>query len=369
MKQIALVVIPTYNERLNIDEVLKRLFALNRRRSLSFQIEALIVDSLSPDGTGEHVQHLIDTRYKKHLHLLNVPKDGLGNAYKRAFAHAEKNIDFDVIVQMDADLSHDPAELPLLMNAITDGADVAVGSRFTDGGLIPGAWPMMRVVNTKAAHFVARYIGGIDTPSREITGGFKAMTKAAFNKIPLQQTNLSGYGIQLFLSNEFVKQNMKITEVPISFRDRTAGESKIRTKDVTEFILIAWSLNTDSPLKQLMRVLLIATFGLLNTVGAAQILTSEDSAVTALGALGVGLVSMLPLLLLERRAAINSSRVQSVVFYLFYILMLSPFVAGIVALTEVSWQMVAVITLLVAIFTYLARLSGLIRPSRKAAEA
>ena len=364
MKKIALIVLPTYNERSNITEVLNRLFAHNLKGELDYSIQVLVVDDQSPDGTGEVVEILRDN-YPGTLHLITAKKAGLGAAYKRGFRYALENLDFDVILQMDADLSHDPDEVPKLLEKIDEGFDVVIGSRYVDGGLIPGNWPIFRILNSKGAHFVARYVGGISSEVHELTGGFKAMTKRTLTNMPLSSARLSGYGIQLFLSNEFEKQNLKVIEVPISFRDRKAGESKMKTKDIFEFIQIAWNLNNDSSFKRLLRAVIIGLFGILNTVGMAQLMVGASINNQAVAAISVGILSMIPFLLLEQRSIIASSRAQQLVFNTLFVGLLSPFLFSLIRSFNLSVLTITTAASIVGLLIFAARSTGLIKPISK----
>lgn len=272
MSKKALIVIPTYNEVNNIESLLNALFSLTPKKHTAYDISVLVVDDNSPDGTGLVVRRL----QKKYtgLSLLEGNKQGLGAAYCRGFDFALTKSDFDVLVMMDADFSHDPMEVPLLLDGIDAGNDVAIGSRFTYGGMIPGNWPLLRILNTKVAHFVTRYIGGIDSDLAELTGGFKAIRRTALESIPFQNASVKGFGFQIFLSNEFVQQRMKVLEVPIHFRDRRAGSSKMKINDIIGFVKLAAKLNQHTPFKRHISVaaascisalLLILPFYLINS--------------------------------------------------------------------------------------------------------
>jgi dolichol-phosphate mannosyltransferase len=250
-----LAVIPTYNEQATIECLIDAIFKTEKQYAGRADVQILVVDDHSPDGTGAIVRGL-QAKYPA-LHIIQGKKSGLGAAYKRGFNHARKNLDFDSIIMMDADMSHDPTDLPKLIDAILDGADVAIGSRYIVGGLIPGNWPLIRIINTRVANNVARYIGGIETDIADLTGGFKAFRRHVLETIKVDGARLSGYSIQLFLSNAFSKHGFRIAEVPISFQERSAGESKLRVKDILEFFKTSWQLNPTSPFKQLFSYALI----------------------------------------------------------------------------------------------------------------
>lgn len=279
----ALITIPTYNERGNITALIHELFSLEAQTPYVIQI--LIIDDRSPDGTGEEVKRL--QHQYDNLYLLEGQKAGLGAAYRRGFDYAFEFLDFDVIIMMDADFSHPPADVIRLLESIDRGNDVAVGSRYAEGGMIPGNWPLKRILNTRVAHLVARYVGGIKTDLAELTGGFKAMRREALEKIPYQKARASGFGFQIFLTNAFVQLGLNTEEVPICFRDRRVGSSKMRLKDISEFVRIAAGLNKHSPFRTHVRYFLNGLFGIVTAVltyfGALYVFQTglEDTLATA----------------------------------------------------------------------------------------
>lgn len=261
----ALVIVPTYNESKNIQRLLDAVLQLET--SANWRIDALVMDDNSPDGTADIVSHMIANTYPDRIFLHSGKKEGLGRALQRSF-DAALTYDHDVIMTMDADFSHMPQDIPALLAAIDDGADIAVGSRYIEGGLIPGNWPLSLIIRTRIATAVARWVGGVSPELHELTTNFRAIRRQALRQIPYNSVKANGYGIQIFLANAFTNGKFKVREVPITFRSRAYGTSKARTKDVLEFFKIAYSLNADSPAKQTMRFIAVGLSGTVVNLGS-----------------------------------------------------------------------------------------------------
>lgn len=256
----ALMIVPTYNESKNIAPLLELLFGLRELDAMGWRLDVLVMDDTSPDGTGDIVRELAKEKYAGRLFLHTGKKQGLGRALQKSF-DAALTYDHDVVLTMDADFSHDPQDVPALLQAIDDGADVAIGSRYIDGGLIPGNWPLGLIIRTRIATQVARWLGGISREISELTTNFRAMRRGVLETIGYNKVKANGYGIQIFLANAFTSNDFKVKEVPITFRSRVHGSSKARLKDITEFFRIAYHLNTDSPAKQVMRFMTVGASG------------------------------------------------------------------------------------------------------------
>jgi dolichol-phosphate mannosyltransferase len=256
----ALMIVPTYNEANNIGPLLQALFALPLETLTGHELHVMVRDDASPDGTGQLVAQLAATTYAGRLFLSTGKKEGLGRAMRFAFDEALA-LDYPVILTMDADFSHSPADIPALLLAINGGADVAIGSRYIDGGLIPGNWPLQYIVRTRVAGMVARTLGGIDPSIRELTTNFRAMRREVLASIPYNTVDAKGYGFQIFLANAFCSNDVAVTEVPISFHTRADGDSKAKLSDIVEFFTIAYRLNDDSPFKQLARFITVGVSG------------------------------------------------------------------------------------------------------------
>ena len=225
------VVVPTYNERENLPDLIRAVTDLG--------YDVLIVDDASPDGTGG-----IADRLSRDNHRISVlhrkAKEGLGPAYAAAFDHLLEG-DTEVVVEMDADFSHDPADLPRLVAAIEEGADLAIGSRYVPGGSTPD-WPVHRRLISRAGNLYARMMLG--TPIQDATAGFRAFRRTALTRLPYQDAEASGYGFQVEMAWRAHQQGLVIVEVPISFKDRTLGTSKMGLRIVAEamWLVTIWGL-------------------------------------------------------------------------------------------------------------------------------
>ncbi|MDO4251860.1 MAG: polyprenol monophosphomannose synthase [Rothia sp. (in: high G+C Gram-positive bacteria)] len=211
-----LTVIPTYNEKENLPLVAERL------RAAVPEADILVVDDNSPDGTGQIADQLAEK--DQHIHVLHrTVKDGLGAAYLAGFDWGI-NHDYEVLVEMDADGSHQPEQLPLLLKAIEDGADLAIGSRYVPGGKTQN-WPVHRQVLSRGANFYTRMILG--TRINDITAGFRAYRRQALQSLNLEGIDSKGYVFQVDLAWRSEQAQLKIVEVPITFIEREVGDSKM----------------------------------------------------------------------------------------------------------------------------------------------
>ena len=218
----ALVIIPTYNEKENIVQIVEAVMSQPK------DFDLLIVDDNSPDGTATLVKELqstYNTATEKKLHLLQrAGKLGLGTAYIEGF-HIASRKGYDYILEMDADFSHDPRDLNRLYLACAEnGYDLAVGSRYSSGVNVVN-WPMRRVLLSYFASKYVRFITGI--PIHDTTAGFVCYRKEVLKKIPLDRIKFVGYAFQIEMKFLTWKYRFKITEVPIIFTDRTLGQSKM----------------------------------------------------------------------------------------------------------------------------------------------
>lgn len=214
------VVIPTYNEFQNISEVLDRVWSAMPLANV------LIVDDGSPDGTADVVRARSLSTSRLHL-VERTGKLGLGTAYIAGFTKAIA-AGADVIVQMDADLSHDPAELPTLV-AATAAADLVIGSRYVEGGRIEN-WPRHRLLLSRTANKYARNV--LRLRLWDVTAGYRAWSARGLASLPLDRVRNSGYAFQAEMAMLAARQNLVIIEHPITFRDRTAGASKMRLNEI-----------------------------------------------------------------------------------------------------------------------------------------
>ncbi len=223
-----LVIIPTYNEKENIERMVRKVF------SLPVVFELLIVDDGSPDGTAQIVQNL-QNEFGKKLHLLERKgKLGLGTAYIAGFKYAIQH-KFDYIFEMDCDFSHNPDDLVNLFNACAkDGADLSIGSRYVKGGKVVN-WPIDRILMSYFASLYVRLVLWINI--HDTTAGFKCYKRNVLETINLDAIKFIGYAFQIEMKYKVKKAGFKIKEVPITFTDRTAGESKMSKGIFKEAIL------------------------------------------------------------------------------------------------------------------------------------
>jgi len=213
-----LIIIPTYNEKENIENIIRKVF------SLETQFNILIIDDGSPDNTAQIVKNL-QNEFSNMLFIEErTGKLGLGTAYIHGFKWALKN-NYDFIFEMDADFSHDPEDLPRLLHACTnEGGDLAIGSRYVKGVNIVN-WPMSRLL---MSYFASKYVKTITgMPINDSTAGFKCYSRKVLEKINLDRIEFVGYAFQIEMKFKSWKYGFKIKEVPVIFTDRQEGSSKM----------------------------------------------------------------------------------------------------------------------------------------------
>lgn len=227
----ALVVIPTYNERSNIERIVPLVLGQDPG------LHVLVVDDNSPDGTGAKVEEMrVD---EPRLHVLHRQgKGGLGSAYIAGFQWALAETDAQYVFEMDADLSHDPASIAAFLSAIED-ADLVVGSRYLHGITVIN-WPLSRLILSVGANLYASFVTGL--PLKDCTGGFKCFRRETLERLPLHRVQSDGYGFQIELNYHAWRQGLRIREIPIIFTDRVVGESKMSKKIIWEAAWMVWRL-------------------------------------------------------------------------------------------------------------------------------
>jgi dolichol-phosphate mannosyltransferase len=217
----ATVVLPTYNERENIEPMLRAL--------ASHEVRVLVVDDNSPDGTGQLAEALrTELGFVDVLH--RARKEGLGPAYLAGFGRALDD-GAELILEMDCDFSHDPADVPRLIGAVEQGADLALGSRYVGGGEIDN-WGLGRRVVSAGGSWYARTLLGVGI--RDLTGGFKCYRRAVLERIDLAAVASKGYAFQIETTYRTLRAGFRVVEVPIRFIDRTDGHSKMSRAIVAE---------------------------------------------------------------------------------------------------------------------------------------
>lgn len=225
-----LIVLPTFNEADNIVEVLQKL------RAVVPEASVLVVDDSSPDGTADLVEEVAEEIGDVSV-MRRPAKSGLGSAYRDGFRRGLA-AGYDVMVEMDSDLSHDPAALPSLLAAASDGAALALGSRYIPNGSIPD-WSWHRRALSRWGNRYAAAVLGIDV--NDATSGYRAYRAEALADIDFHTVQADGYGFQIEMAYRVLASGGRIVEVPISFTDRVRGESKMSSRIVVEaLVLVTW---------------------------------------------------------------------------------------------------------------------------------
>ncbi len=226
-----LIATPTYNERENLEPFVSAV------RAAAPDADLVIIDDASPDGTGDLADEI--AKRDDHVHAIHRPgKLGLGTAYVDAFRWGLGR-GYERFFEMDADLSHDPADLPKFFRALDDGADVVIGSRSIEGGGVEG-WGPGRHLLSKGGSLYARTILGLRV--HDVTAGYKAFTRAALEAIDIERVRSNGYSFQIEMTYRAHVRGLKIVEVPVIFVDRRVGYSKMNRRIFAEAIRVVWKL-------------------------------------------------------------------------------------------------------------------------------
>lgn len=228
--QKAIVIIPTYNELNNI----KKLLPLLREKYP--ELDILVVDDNSPDSTADAVKKMIEEDQQIHI-IEREGKLGLGTAYVRGFKFMLEN-GYDLAIQMDADFSHDPIVISDFLTQIKEN-DLVIGSRYIKGVNVVN-WPMSRLLLSYFANIYTKVITGM--PVNDATGGYKCFRREVLQSIDLDKVTSNGYSFQIEMNFKTFKKGFRIKEIPITFVDRTAGESKMSKSIVYEAIFMVWKL-------------------------------------------------------------------------------------------------------------------------------
>ncbi len=230
LKTETIVIVPTYNERENLPNVVERVMGTG------VPLHVLVVDDNSPDGTGKLADEIAAKNGAVHV-LHREEKDGLGRAYCAGFKWAlERGYEF--VFEMDGDLSHNPADIPAFL-AAAEGAYLVVGSRYSNGIRVIN-WPLNRLMLSLMAAKYVRVITGMKVS--DPTGGYKCFRRAALQSINLDEVRSNGYSFQIEMTHKIWRQGMKVAEVPIVFTDRFQGRSKMSGKIVVEALTMVWRL-------------------------------------------------------------------------------------------------------------------------------
>lgn len=229
----SIIIIPTYNEIENIEQMVRKVFSYDK------DFHLLVVDDNSPDGTAKKIEAL-QTEFPKQLFLLKRPKkNGLGNAYKAGFDWS-LDADYDYIFEMDADFSHNPDDLIRLYNACNKkGIHLSIGSRYCKGGKVKN-WPLTRILMSYFASIYVRLILNIGV--KDTTAGFKCYSKKALESVNYHNIPFKGYAFQVCMKYGVLRHNLGIIEVPIVFVDRQKGTSKMSTGIFKEAFFGVWKM-------------------------------------------------------------------------------------------------------------------------------
>ena len=229
-----LIIIPTYNELENLPKLLPEVLSKDEN------INVLIVDDNSPDGTAGFVERQMKVDNRIHL-IKRQSKQGLGTAYIAGFKYALQN-HFQIIFEMDADFSHDPKEIPRFLDEIKN-SDVVLGSRYINGVNVIN-WPLRRLLLSSFANLYTRIITGL--PVHDATGGYKCFNRKVLEAIDLDRVKSNGYAFQIEMTFKAWKKGFKVKEIPIIFVDRVKGKSKMSKKIVREAVTMVWKLRIKS---------------------------------------------------------------------------------------------------------------------------
>jgi dolichol-phosphate mannosyltransferase len=251
------IIIPTYNERENILPLINALQEQFVR--IPHDMHILVVDDTSPDGTADVVR--AECAKASNVFLLTGRKQGLGAAYIRGMKHAIGVLGADAVMEMDADLSHKPEDVPRLIEALDQGADLVIGSRYVRGGKIPEDWGFLRRMNSKWGNVFARYVAGMHAV-RDCTAGFRAIRASVVKAIDLDALGVQGYAFQIALLHEALMNHARVREVPVEFVDRTRGSTKLGLSDIFEFMLNAWWIRLERS-KTFLKFLAVGASGVV----------------------------------------------------------------------------------------------------------
>ncbi|HUI46876.1 MAG TPA: glycosyltransferase family 2 protein [Nitrospirota bacterium] len=251
------IILPTYNEKENISLMIDAL--LKQFAQISHHMSILVVDDNSPDGTADVVRA---ARSKvPNVFLLTGEKRGLGAAYIRGMKHAIDVLHADVVMEMDSDFSHKPEDVPRLIEAIDQGADFVIGSRYIPGGCIPQDWGLLRRMISKWGNVFARYVAGIYRV-RDCTAGFRAIRADVIKRIDLDGLRVRGYAFQISLLHEAIVNGAIVSEIPVHFVDRKRGNTKMGISDIGEFMLNAWWIRFERS-KTFLKFLVVGASGVI----------------------------------------------------------------------------------------------------------
>lgn len=263
------VITPTYNERENIGLLIDALQVEFNR--VSHDMNILVVDDNSPDGTAEVVMN--EMKKYSNVFLLSGEKKGLGAAYIRGMIYAMENLHADAVMEMDADFSHKPEDVPRMIAALDEGADFVIGSRYVPGGKIPDEWAIKRKLISRWGNIFARYIAGLYKIC-DCTAGFRAIRTSLLKKIELSNLKVQGYAFQMAILSQAVLNKGRIKEIPVEFVDRVRGETKLGLSDIIEFMFNAWWIRFEQS-KTFLKFAVVGTSGVFVNIGSFTLLINS----------------------------------------------------------------------------------------------
>ena len=238
-EQLTLVIIPTYNEKDNVTPLTEKVLLYPKN------VHILIVDDNSPDGTGKIADHLSNQNSRIHV-LHRNKKRGLGRAYIAGFKWALKN-NYEFVMEMDCDFSHNPNEIANFLKKINEGYDLVLGSRYLNGIRVMN-WPISRLILSRGAGLYVQLITGM--PFSDPTGGFKCFRRKLLENYNLDSIEANGYGFQIEMTHKAWINGFKVEEIPIVFEDRTVGESKMSGSIIYEALWVVWKLALKNKLRR-----------------------------------------------------------------------------------------------------------------------
>jgi dolichol-phosphate mannosyltransferase len=228
--KMAVVVLPTYDERENVSPVIDRIISV-RDAVRPIDLHVLFVDDSSPDGTGDVIRKLMERHDFIHL-LTRKEKLGLGTAYSDGFRYSLEALGASIVLEMDSDLQHPPEKIPELIKTVEDGYDLVIASRYIKGGGQKG-WSRRRVIISKGANWLARFV--LQLKVKDVTSGFRAMNARAAIELVNSALSASGFSFQLEAIKVLKDKGMKTTEIPFVFEARAYGKSKLSGSEITRF--------------------------------------------------------------------------------------------------------------------------------------
>jgi len=259
----AIVIIPTYNEVGNIAQTLAKINEVFAKIK-TWQMQVLVVDDSSPDGTANLVKEL-QKKYSFLKLFLNKRKAGLGGAYLKGMAEAFNNLGADLVFEFDADLSHDPEKIPSMLAKIDQGSDFVLGSRYIEGGSIPSNWGLHRKFLSVVGNLFIKFIM-FDFSIHDWTTGYRAIKKEVYQAVVKEMTSsrFTGYTFQIGFLHQTLRRGFKISEVPFDFKDRVVGKSKIGPEYIKNTLLFLMKVRIQEILQ--MRLFKFAVVGSIGAV-------------------------------------------------------------------------------------------------------